>query len=219
MTEELRQAGLGEYLEDKKLADQTAKNTEFDKNTTTSDQANNGQASPSSRRRKGVPMPPGMTLEIREANISQYWEDRKRYEETAKNTEFNKNVAISDQANNGQASPSSRRRKGVPMPPGMTLEIRQANIRQDWEDRKRYEQTVKNTEFNKNVAVSDQANRSQPSLPSSKRKGVSMPPGMAEEAQQGCNKQYWEDKKLADQTPKNTGFNRHVKWADLSHPI
>ncbi|KAK0613161.1 hypothetical protein B0T17DRAFT_543041, partial [Bombardia bombarda] len=82
--------------------------------TTISDQANNGQASCPSRKRKGVPMPPGMTEELRQANIRQYWKEKKLADETAKNTELNKNITISDQANNGQASPPSR---GGSVPP------------------------------------------------------------------------------------------------------
>lgn len=58
--------------------------------TTTSDQANNSQASQS--RRKGVPIPPGMTEAARQARNRQYWEDKNLADETAKNTEFNKNI-------------------------------------------------------------------------------------------------------------------------------
>ncbi|KAJ2894545.1 uncharacterized protein MKZ38_007450 [Zalerion maritima] len=128
-------------------------------------------------------------------------------------------TTTSGQANNGQASRPSSRGRGVPMPPGMTEEIRRANIRQYWEDKKLFDETIKNTKFNKNITNIDQANHGQASPPSSKRKGASIPPGMTAGARQVRNRQHWEDKKLADQIPKNTKLNKSITWADLSHPI
>ncbi|KAI8629307.1 hypothetical protein F5Y19DRAFT_77660 [Xylariaceae sp. FL1651] len=41
-------------------------------------------------------------------------------------------------------------------------------------------------------------------------KAVAPPPGMTEEARQERNKQYWKDKKLADQTRRNTKLNKGI---------
>lgn len=101
MTEAARQACDSQYREDGKPGDQPAKNTALNKNTATSGQANNGQASRFSNAGKGVRIPPGMTeetwLAIRQAKIRQYWEEKKLADETAKNTELNKNIPIGNQ--------------------------------------------------------------------------------------------------------------------------
>ncbi|KAI0813904.1 hypothetical protein GGR55DRAFT_676038 [Xylaria sp. FL0064] len=65
----------------------------------------------------------------------------------------------------------------------------------------------------------NQANNGQASRPPSGRKAVPVPPGMTEAARQARNRQYWEDKNLADQTAKNTEFNKNIKWSELPHPI
>jgi hypothetical protein len=113
-------------------ADQMVKDTEFDKNTTTSDQANNIQALHPLKKWIAVPMPPGMTEEIRQARIKRYWRDKKLAEETAKNTELNKNITISDQANHRSASPPSNMKQHTSTPPRMTEEAQQAGNRQHW---------------------------------------------------------------------------------------
>ncbi|RYP00961.1 hypothetical protein DL763_000382 [Monosporascus cannonballus] len=69
------------------------------------------------------------------------------------------------------------------------------------------------------TTTSDQANKGQASRLSNGRKAVPIPPGMTEAARQARNRQYWEDKNLADQTAKNTEFNKNIKRSDLSHPI
>jgi hypothetical protein len=94
-------------------ANQIVKDTEFINNSTTSDQADNSEASRPLKKWIAVPMPPGMTEE-------QYWERKKLAAvaaETAKNTEFNKNITISDQAIYGPASPPSNMKKKVSMSP------------------------------------------------------------------------------------------------------
>ncbi|KAK4034928.1 hypothetical protein C8A01DRAFT_18354 [Parachaetomium inaequale] len=111
MTEAAPQADNGQHQEGKKLATQIAKSTEVN-NTTASEQASNGQTSRPPRNVKWVAVPPGMTEELRQAKNRQYWEDRKLADETAKITEFNKNITISDQTSHNQAvRPSSRRKK------------------------------------------------------------------------------------------------------------
>ncbi|AEO56286.1 hypothetical protein MYCTH_2301032 [Thermothelomyces thermophilus ATCC 42464] len=101
ITEAARQARDRQFREDKKLGDQAAENPELNKDTATSDQANQDQASRLPSGRQGVRIPPGMTVEtwlaIRRANLKQYWEEKKLADETAKNTELNKNITISDQ--------------------------------------------------------------------------------------------------------------------------
>jgi uncharacterized protein YeeX (DUF496 family) len=70
------------------------------KDTATSDQANEGQALRLQNGGKGGWLPPGMTeetwLAIRQANIRQDWE-KKLADETAKNTELNKNIPTGNQ--------------------------------------------------------------------------------------------------------------------------
>jgi hypothetical protein len=149
--------------------------------TTASGQANQGQASRTSSKR-AVPGSPGVTEATRQAHNEQHWEDKKSAEQTAQNTEADKNTTTSDQASNVQAFLASRKWIAVPMPPGMTEEIRQANIRQYLEERKLADETAKNTEFNKKITISDQARDDQASPRSRKGKKVSISPGMMEEA-------------------------------------
>ncbi|SPQ20862.1 1b366457-867b-4bff-bd34-a0dd23525ea1 [Thermothielavioides terrestris] len=104
ITEAARQACDRQVQEDKKLGDQAAESTELNKNTAASDQANQNQASRLPPGAIAIPFPPGMTLEafpaMQEAKrkqFEQYLEERKLADETAKNTELNKNITISDQ--------------------------------------------------------------------------------------------------------------------------
>lgn len=133
MTEAAQQEDIGQYWEDKKPADPTAENIEFDK------KANNGQASNPPRKFVAVPEPPGFSWEQREANIKQYWKDKELADETAKNTEFNKNITSSASANYGQASL-----------PGME-EAQQIGNRQYKEDKTLADQTAKNTQLGKKI--------------------------------------------------------------------
>jgi hypothetical protein len=98
MTEAAQQEGKGQYWEDKKLADETTKITEFDK------KANNGQASYPPRKLIAVPIPPGFSFEQHKENIRQYLKEKELADETAKNTKFNRNIPSSASANHGQAS-------------------------------------------------------------------------------------------------------------------
>jgi len=66
MMEAAQQEGKGQYKEDKKLANEIAKNTEFNK------KVNNGQASSSQRKYIGIAMPSGFSWKQREVNIRQY---------------------------------------------------------------------------------------------------------------------------------------------------
>jgi hypothetical protein len=110
MSEATRQA----HSQDETLAKQTTKTTEVSNNAATSDKPNNDQTSPPLVKGIGVPFPPGMTLEIRQANIKAYWESKRLADETARNTEFNKNIAAISEADHGQAShPLSRKKKKV----------------------------------------------------------------------------------------------------------
>ncbi|KAL2179506.1 uncharacterized protein P884DRAFT_107258 [Thermothelomyces heterothallicus CBS 202.75] len=67
----------------------------------------------------------------------------------------------------------------VPYPPGMTEEIRQARIRQYWEDKKLADETAENTKFNKTIKCED----------------------------------------LAGQTAKNRASNKNIKWSDLLEQV
>ncbi|RKU43667.1 hypothetical protein DL546_006464 [Coniochaeta pulveracea] len=106
IVEAARQALDNQRRADEKLGDQTVEHTELNKNNTTSDAADNGQASrlPNGRQRGRIPphkfrIPPGMTvvawLAAREEKLRQYREELKLAEETAKNTELNKNITTS----------------------------------------------------------------------------------------------------------------------------
>ncbi|KAK3291747.1 uncharacterized protein B0H64DRAFT_468436 [Chaetomium fimeti] len=84
-------------IQDKKLGEQ---------DTTTSDRAKKGQPLRLSSVMDAVRIPADMTeetwLALRQANIDRYWEAKKLAEETAKNTESNKNIAFSDQTCKGK---------------------------------------------------------------------------------------------------------------------
>lgn len=126
-----------------------------------------------------------MTEAARQEDKGQYWEDKKLADQTAGNIEFDK------KANNSQASYPSRKFVAVPIPPGFSWEQREANVRQYWKDKELADVTAKYTEFNKNITSSASADYGQDSHPV-----------MMEEAQQIGNRQYEEDKTLADQHPK-----------------
>ncbi|GAB1312046.1 hypothetical protein MFIFM68171_02256 [Madurella fahalii] len=145
-------------------------------------QANNVRASHPAGERMDVPILPGIMEAARQAHGRQFREDRKLGDQAAENTEHNKDTVTCDQAcdqaNKGQALRLPSGSPGVRIPPGMTeeawLAMRQANIRQYWEEKKLADETAKNTELNKNISISDQ-------------------------------------------TRRTTAFNKTVKWADLFH--
>ncbi|KAH6848053.1 hypothetical protein B0I37DRAFT_156450 [Chaetomium sp. MPI-CAGE-AT-0009] len=57
--------------------------------------------------------PSGMTEEIRQAGIRQYWEDKKLADETAKNTKYNKNIKCEDLQVAGQTAKNGTSNKKV----------------------------------------------------------------------------------------------------------
>ncbi len=116
MTDAAQQAGNKQCREDKKLADQTATNIEDNKNTTTSDQAKNGQASYLPKKWIAVPIPPDMA-HMTEEDLNQYFREKALLGETAKNTRFNKSIIME--------------------------EAQQVGNKQCWEDRKLACQTAK----------------------------------------------------------------------------
>lgn len=150
--------------------------------TAASDQANNGGQASHIPGGRAAPNPPGMTSAARQALDRQHSQNTTLAEQTTKSVEVGNNSTTSDQAGNGQTSRPLRKGIAVPMPPGMSEELRQANIKQYWEQKKLAEETAKNTEFNKNI-TSGQASYNQPSLSlPSKGKKVSISSSMAEEA-------------------------------------
>ncbi|KAH8907505.1 hypothetical protein BR93DRAFT_926525 [Coniochaeta sp. PMI_546] len=89
MTAEAWLASRKQYWEDKRLADQTAKNTELNKNTTPSDQANDDQASCPPVKCIAVSMAPE---EPRQADIGPCREDKALADERPGNTKFRKDI-------------------------------------------------------------------------------------------------------------------------------
>ncbi|KAF4632619.1 hypothetical protein G7Y89_g5507 [Cudoniella acicularis] len=138
MTEATQQEDKKQYWEDKKLADQTVENIEFDK------KANSSQASYPPRKLISPPMPPGFSFEQRKANIRQYRKDKELADETAKNTKFNKIIPSSASANYNQASL-----------PGIMEEAQQVGNRQYGEGKTLADQTAKNTQFDKKIKWAD----------------------------------------------------------------
>lgn len=204
-TEGIQQAGNERNWKDKKLADQTARETKFNKSTVVSDHAYYSQASDFPKKWVPVPLPHGMTKEEQQANIRQYWEDKK----LGKETQFDKYTR--DYPKDAVPFYLPEKCVSVPIPPGMTLELREANLRQYWEDKKLADETAKNIKLNKNITISIQADHSQALSTLDKGVEASMPSTTAEATQQAGNRQYWEDKKLVDQAAQNTKVDKHVK--------
>lgn len=69
--------------------------------------------------------------------MRQYWKDKELADETAKNTEFNKNITSSASANYGHASPPDR--------------MEEVGNRQHGEDKTLADQTAKNTQLDKRI--------------------------------------------------------------------
>jgi hypothetical protein len=88
-----------------------------------------------------------MALEIRQANMKEYWESVKLADETAKNTQSNKNITAISEADHDQASPPlSRKRKKVSISFSGEEEARQTRTRNTgYEDKRLADHSLNDT--------------------------------------------------------------------------